>query len=89
MYVHLVDATNSSEDIEQLPVIRIINNSTNDYEFRGLEQIGLAILGIVPYLGGEPSEFVPFAVELWDGEELTLANAGRERRRRRRRQEDN
>ena len=64
MYINLVTVGSSSEDIEQLPVIKISDDRTNKYISEGLEGVEAAILEIVEYLGKDHSELIPFAVEI-------------------------
>ncbi len=82
MYVNLVTVTHAYEDLERLPVIRIIDDGRNKYISKGLEEVAEAIVDLVPYLGSDYSELMPVVVEVWNAQETRLFAAIRPRKRR-------
>ncbi len=83
MYINLVLAAESSENIEQLPVISIIDNGGTKYITRGLEEVAAAITEMAEYLGQDHSELRPFALERIDGSESTSSSTTPRQRRKR------
>ena len=84
MFVNLADEPNLPEDINRLPLIKIIRESKTQHRTIGLEQVTAAILEIASFLE-KHSEYVPFRVEIWESTEPDAPPI--QERRRRRRQE--
>ena len=83
MFVNVADDSNLPEDIENLPLIQIVQAGI-EHRSVGIEQLTEAILELELDLD-EYSEYIPFKVEIWDRNEP--GSPIRERRRRRRREE--
>ena len=83
MYIDLVTVTHAHEEIEKLPVIRIIDDGRTKYISKGLEEVAEAIVEIVPYLGEDHSELIPVSVEVCDEKETKFYARIRSRKRRR------
>ena len=79
IYINLVTVSESSENIESLPEITIVDNGTSKYISKGLFEVEAAIIEIVEeHLGQDYSELIPFAVE---EREIVTSSTLRQRRR--------
>ncbi len=63
VYVNIVTLS-QAEGIERLPVIRVIADGKEKMIGAGMEEIGKAIIEVVPYLGSDHSEALPLAIEV-------------------------
>lgn len=82
VYFNIVTVRNAEEDIESLPVIKVIGDGNEKIIMVGvIKEIEDAILDIVPYLGSDHSELIPIAVEVWDESEPRFSRDFRQRRR--------
>ncbi len=81
MFVNLADDPNLPEDINNLPPIRIIRERGNQHRTIGLEQITEVVLELEPDLE-QHSEYIPFRVEIWEGNEPDAPPIQDRRRRR-------
>ena len=82
MYIRLADAPNLPEDINNLPPIRIVRESKTRHRTIGLEQITEVVLELEPDLE-QHSEYIPFRVEIWEGNESDVPPVTERRRQRR------
>lgn len=81
VYFNIETVRQAQEDLETLPVIKVIDDGRKKVLVGGTEEIEEAILDIVPYLGLDHSELMPIAVEVWDESEPRFSRAFRQRRR--------
>lgn len=81
VYFNIETVRQADEDLESLPVIKIIGDGNEKTIMGGIEEIEEAILDIVPYLGSDHSELIPVVVEVWDKSESRFSRAFRQRRR--------
>ena len=82
VYFNIVTLSQAERGIERLPVIRVINDGKEKMIGAGMEEIGKAILEVVPYLGSDHSEALPLAIEVLNPQEAKLGTLRRRRRRR-------
>ena len=82
LFVNLADDPNLPEEIDSLPRIQIIANNRTGYRTIGIEQVTEAILSVAAFLE-QHSEYVPFRVEIWEGNEPDCPELIDRRRRRR------
>ncbi len=84
VYVNIVTLSQAEGGIgiERLPVIRVIDDGKEKMIGAGMEEIGKAILEVLPYLGSDHSEALPLAIEVLNPEEAKLGTLRRRRRKR-------
>ena len=82
MFVKLADDPSLPEDINRLPLIKIIRESKTQHRTIELEQVTAAILEIASFRE-KHSEYVPFRVEIWESTEPDAPPIPKRHRRRR------
>ncbi len=83
MYVNLADDSSLPEEIDSLPLVQIIRERGNQNRTIGIEQVTRAVLEVAAFLE-QHSEYIPFRVETWEGNEPDAPPIEDRRRRRRR-----
>lgn len=81
VYFNIETVRQADEDLESLPVIKVIDDGTKKVIVGGIKEIEEIIVEILPYLGSDHSELMPIAVEVWDEREPRFSEAFRQRRR--------
>ena len=68
MFVNLADDPNLPEEIDRLPLVQIIRERGDLHRTIGIEQVTRAVLEVASFLE-QHSEYMPFRVEIWEGNE--------------------